>query len=177
MFIRLILTFCMAAGFIKGFNSERMDEYQVKAAFLYNFARFVEWPAETFRNPGAPFAICVLGEDPFGRTLDDVVAGKSIAERPVAIRRVSDARSQVLFISSGIVGSTAGKRVLLALASAKQTGVLTVGDSGISRSEDVIIGFIMEDGKVRFRINTAAADRNVLHISAKLLNLAKAGGR
>jgi hypothetical protein len=150
-----------------------LDEYRVKAAFLYNFARFVDWPTEAFRSPGEPFMICVIGEDPFGASLDDVVAGKTIGGRPVAVRRISDARQpgacQVLF-----VGPSADKRALSVLTSLK-SAVLTVGDAANSISAEAIIRFTMDSGKVRFEINTGAADRALLHISAKLLSLAQGG--
>src|SRR4051794_22363120 len=101
---RLFLTLALAAQLLSGLNSEPIAEYHVKAAFLYNFARFVEWPGEAFRSPGEPFSICVLGADPFGQDLDDVVAGKAIAGRPVAVRRFTDAREtggcHILFVSS-----------------------------------------------------------------------------
>jgi len=154
------LTLVLAARLV----AQQMDEYHVKAAFLYNFARFVDWPAEAFRSPGEPFTICVLGEDPFGRALDDVAAGKTVGGRPVAIRRISDARRiggcHILFVSSA-----ADQRVLSVLAAEKQFGVLTVGDAGSSISGGVIIGFTMENDKVRFEIDTATADRNGLQIN------------
>ena len=165
--VRMALVTCMAAET----PGQDLDEYQVKAAFLYNFARFVEWPAEAFRGPGEPFSICILGEDPFGRALDGMVAGKAVGGRPIAVLRISGANQidgcHILFVSS-----PASKRVLSILTTAKRIGVLTVGDAGTA--ENVIIGFVMESGKVRFEINTAAADRAVLHISAKLLSLARA---
>jgi hypothetical protein len=77
-------------------------EYEVKAAFLYNFARFVEWPAEGRRSE--PFVITVLGQDPFGRVLDDTVAGKAVAGRPIEVRRASRveeaAGAQIVFVSA-----------------------------------------------------------------------------
>ena len=175
-FLRFSLTIVLSTRLSAGVNAEPLDEYRVKAAFLYNFAKFVDWPAEAFQYAGAPFSICVLGEDPFGRALDDVAAGKSLGERPVAVRRIADARQtsgcHILF-----VGSSADKRVLSVLATAKQPGLLTVGDAGNFTSEGIIITFTMEKGKVRFEINRTAADRTGLRISAKLLSLAQAGKR
>jgi len=66
-------------------------EFEVKAAFLYNFARFVEWPAETGHDPGTPFVIAILGHDPFGAVLDETVAGKTVGGRPIEVRRVARA--------------------------------------------------------------------------------------
>jgi hypothetical protein len=172
---RLSLALVLAIRVIAGESAPPLDEYHVKAAFLYNFARFVDWPTEAFRDPGEPFSICVIGEDPFGRSLDDVVAGKAIGGRPVAVRRISNARQpgacQVLF-----VGSAADKHVLSVLDSSK-SGVLTIGDAANSTSGEVIIRFTMENEKIRFEINTVAADRALLHISSKLLSLAQGGRR
>jgi hypothetical protein len=173
---RLSFALVLTIRVIAGEPVRPPEEYQVKAAFLYNFARFIEWPAEAFQNPGEPFSICVLGEDPFGRALDDAVVGKAITGRLLAVRRISNAGQadgcHVLF-----VGSAADKRVLSILAAAKRPGVLTVGDAGNSTPEGLIIVFNMENGKVRFEINTAAADRTGLRISAKLLSLAQTGRR
>ena len=175
MCFRLSLALVLAMRILAGESAPPLDEYHVKAAFLYNFARFVDWPTEAFRDAGEPFSICVIGEDPFGRSLDDVVAGKAIGGRPVAVRRISDARQpgacQVLF-----VGSSVDKHALSVLVSSK-SGVLTVGDAANATFGEVIIRFIMENGKVRFEINTAAADHALLHVSAKLLSLAQGGRR
>ena len=175
MRFRLSFALVFAIRVIAGESAPPLDEYHVKAAFLYNFARFVDWPTEAFRDPGEPFSICVIGEDPFGRSLDDVVAGKAIGGRPVSLRRISDFRQaatcHVLF-----VGSSVDKHALSVLASSR-SAVLTVGDAANSSSGELMIRFTMENGKVRFEINAAAADRASLHISAKLLSLAQGGRR
>ena len=172
MFSRLIAMALLAATLI----AQQADEYNVKAAFLYNFAKFVDWPAESFLNPTGPLTICVLGEDPFDRALDEFVAGKTIGGRPFAVRRVSDFRQtgacQMLF-----VGSSANKRALSFLAADRQPGVLTVGDTELAASEGLIIRFTMVNGRVHFEIDAPAASRAGLHISAKLLSLAQADRR
>jgi hypothetical protein len=158
----------IAAGHPEG----RPDEYQVKAAFLYNFAKFVEWPQEVFAGTNDPFVICVLGEDPFGRTLDDVLVGKKVEGRAFAVRRISDARRatgcQILFVSS-----SEQKPVLSFIASMKPAGILTVGESDSPTCEGMIVNLVLDDGKVRFSINTNLADREKLSFSSKLLSLAK----
>src|ERR1051325_6362323 len=73
-------------------QSSVADEYPVKAAFLFNFAKFVEWPAVTFKNPEDPITICVLGQNPFGTALEDVVRNKTVANRPFVVRDVSNAQ-------------------------------------------------------------------------------------
>lgn len=171
MFLRLILATVLAAGIGLKLPAEQLDEYRVKAAFLYNFAKFVDWPAEAFPTPGEPFAICVLGEDPFGRSLDDAIAGRAIAGRPVVVRRVSEARQtggcQILFVTPA-----SGRHVVSILATLKHPGVLTVGESGNSRSEGLIINFTLEGGKVRFEIDLVAAADEKLRFNSRLLSLA-----
>lgn len=177
-----VLVAMMAAFMAAGNGStdpdvQHIDEYQVKAAYLYNFAKFVEWPTGTFRTPGEPFPICILGEDPFGSILDEAVAGKSTGGRPFAVRRVSDEGGsracRILFVSS-----LQDKHVRSVLVAVQQHGsVLTVGDKGLSTAEGLVMGFLMVNGRVRFEIDQAAGDRAGLHISAKLLALAQVAGK
>jgi hypothetical protein len=173
MFFRvglMLLLFSPATGFLQ---AEPLDEYHVKAAFLYNFAKFIDWPAEAFRSPGDALSICVIGQDPFGAALDNVLAGKEIGGRALAVRRISDARQtagcQILFVSS-----SANKRVLPAVAAAKQPGILTVGEAGDVNAERMVIVFSLEGGKVRFEVNLPAAREAGLRISSRLLTLATA---
>ena len=176
-FLAVVIAAFMAAENRSSEAGVHLDEYQVKAAYLYNFANFVEWPAGTFRTPREPFSICILGEDPFGSILDDAVAGKTTAGRPFAVLRVSDddesKACRILFVSS-----PPNKRARSVLAAVEQRGsVLTVGDKGLSTSPATMIGFLIVTGKVRFEIDQAAADRAGLHISAKLLALAQVPGK
>jgi hypothetical protein len=144
------------------------DEYQVKAAFLFNFARFVDWPPQTFKHPGDPMSICVLGTNPFGRALDEAVSGKSIEGRKFVVRLVPDIPQaggcQILFIAS---------REKKILQSATLVGVLTVGESEGFTAGGGVIGFKLEGGKVRLEINVDAAEQRKLRISSKLLSLAQ----
>jgi hypothetical protein len=146
-------------------------EYQVKAAFLYNFARFVEWPTEARHEPGAPFVIAILGRDPFGAVLDETVAGKTVAGRPIEVRRaasVDDARdAQIVFISPSERPNTGA--ILKAL---ERPGVLTVGDPDGFAQRGGAINFTLQARKVRFEINPAAAEQAGLKMSSQLLKLA-----
>jgi hypothetical protein len=146
-------------------------EYQVKAAFLYNFARFVEWPAEPRHDPGAPFVIAILGRDPFGAVLDETVAGKTVAGRPIEVRRiprVDEARdAQIVFISPSERPNT--DAILKALV---RPGVLTVGDMDGFAQRGGAINFTLQARKVRFEINPAAAEQAGLKMSSQLLKLA-----
>jgi hypothetical protein len=145
------------------------SEYQLKAAFLFNFAKFVEWPEQQ----RGPFAICILGKDPFGEALERVMAGKSVNERPIVIRRTNDlavARScQVVYVSLPEAGRMG--EIVKALSDASVLSVSEIPRFCISGG---VITFVMEGQRVRFQINAAAAVHANLKISSKLLQLAVA---
>ena len=165
--------FVMALGdcLTAGSPEQPFDEYQVKAAFIYNFAKFVQWPSNTFASSNEPMAICVLGQNPFGHSLEDTVAGRAIEGRSLVVRHISivnqAAGCQILFISSA-----ENKRPLPILAEVKTPGILTIGESDASAADSVVINFKLEGGKVRFEINLEAAEREKLRISSRLLSLA-----
>jgi len=148
-----------------------LDEYTVKAAFLVNFIKFVEWPTGAFQSADDPIAICVLGQDPFGHSLEDIVARRAIEGRRLLVRHVSGVRQgtgcHVLFI-----GPAENKRGSPILAELKTPGVLTIGESDVSAVDGVAINLKLQDGKVRFEINLEAAERERLRISSRLLSLA-----
>lgn len=150
-------------------------EYAVKSAFLYNFATFVEWPAEAPSASAPQLTICVLGADPFGETLDQAVAGKTIGARPLAIKRISRVPEAVdcavLFVGAG-----EGLRLPSLFADLRGLPVLTVGDVEGFAEAGGIIGMFVENNRVRFEINLGAADKARLKISSKLLSLARIVG-
>jgi hypothetical protein len=149
------------------------SEYQIKAAFLYNFARFIEWPTESFKGEGEPLVVGVLGDDPFGSILDQSLNGKSINGRQLTIKRLKWGQNlrdcQLLFICA-----SEKKRLAQILDSLKGVGVVTISDLNNFCQQGGLIGFILEDNKVRFVINTDVAEQARLRISSKLLSLAKA---
>jgi hypothetical protein len=151
-------------------RAQVIDEYRVKAAFLYNFAKFVEWPASSFKNAADPIIICVLG-NPFGDRLENTVNGKEIEGRRLIVRQISDiseaAGCHILFVATG------KKRVTDLLGSVKASPVLTIGESGNFAEAGGVIGFKLESGKVRLQINVYAAERAHLRVSSKLLGLAE----
>jgi len=148
------------------------DEYQVKAAFLYNFAKFVEWPPGTFASLNDPIGICIVGVNPFGSTLETMVQGKKIGDRAFAVRRIADTQQprgcQILFI-----GSAEWKRVRLLLDALKGAAILTVGETDDFTVAGGMIAFQLEGPRVRFQINLEAAEHSHLKISSKLLGLAE----
>lgn len=153
-------------------GGQEMEEYQVKAAFLYNFAKFVEWPPQAFKTPQDPIAICVLGANPFGAALADLIRGKSIDGRPIVFRLVQEAEEagacQILF-----VGASAEKRFRSLWGNLTPAGLLTVGEAPGFTADGGMINFKLDSGRVRFEINLDAAQRAQLHISSKLLSLAQ----
>lgn len=153
-------------------QAQSSSEYQVKAAFLYNFAKFVDWPAEAFAGSNGMLVIGVIGDDPFGGALDQAINGKTINGRPLVVRRLrwgQDLRScHILFISS-----SERKHLQQIIQSLRGASVLTVGDMGQFNQAGGIINFILEASKVRFEINSRGAGQAQLRISSKLLALAK----
>jgi hypothetical protein len=149
-----------------------LNEYQVKAAFLFNFAKFVDWPDGTYATPRAPFAICILGKDPFGSTLDELLSGKSMENHPVSILRLRDRTEgrhcQMVFVSSSETRNYA--EIIEALRGAS---VLIVGETDGFAASGGAIEFILEEDHVRFAINPEAARRAGLKCSSRLLALAK----
>lgn len=145
------------------------SEYDVKAAFLYNFTKFVEWPPSVLQER-SDFQLCVLGEDPFGRSLD-VIVDEKVAGRRISLLRTPKLAEpegcQILFISRSERG-----RMSQILQDLRGTPVLTVADTAGFLDHGGIINFVLEGSKVRFEINQEAAERAGIKISSKLLRLA-----
>ena len=161
-------------GAVLAMRAQMADEYALKAAFLYNFAKFVEWPAQTFRTPREPFDICVLGQNPFGSALDDIVRGKTVGERSMEVRQigaVQEARQcQILFVSS-----SERKRLSALFDALKGASVLTVGEMDGFAASGGVVNFKPDGERLRLEIDQEAAGRAGLRISSKLLSLAQGG--
>ena len=151
------------------------SEYQIKAAFLYKFARFVEWPASSFTSQASPLVIGILGEDPFGPMLDQATKGKSVQGRPLQVIRFSSLDEpplcHLLFI-----GELKGHPLSQVFALLKDRSVLTVGDTEDFARSGGMIRLLMSDQRVYFDINGEAAQRAGLKISSQLLKLARSTG-
>jgi hypothetical protein len=156
-------------------GAQSSAEYDVKAAYLYNFAKFVEWPAESFPSADAPFAICVLGQDPFGRALDDIVEGERIQERPIVVRRLKawDGAElcHILFVSTSVQEDF---EQLLGGHTFRRT--LTVGDVPQFLTAGGHISFFIEGSSVRFSIHRSNVARTDLQISSRLMRVARLEG-
>lgn len=152
-----------------------LSEYQIKAAYLFNFLKFVEWPEDAFADPLAPIVIGIAGEDPFGSALPNVIIGKTVQGRDLVIRKYrvgEDLRSaHILFISI-----SEKKRIPQLLAGLRGSSVLTVADSTDFLVEGGMIQLYYEDNRIRFAIDVDATDRAKLKISSKLLSLARVVG-
>jgi hypothetical protein len=161
----------IAASLQAGAEGTPIGEYQLKAVFLFNFAKFVEWPPQTFADARDPFTICVLGDNPFGSSLDDAVRGKTVANRPIAIRLISSPQQartcQILFVSA-----SERKRTRGLLEALKNCCVLTVGDTDDFTANGGIVQLKVMAARVRIEIDAEAAERASLRISSKLLSLA-----
>ena len=146
-------------------------EHQVKIGFLYNFAKFVEWPDTVLRDPKAPLIVGILGSDPFCDSLERSLQGKSVNARPIVVKRLKRTDPlnavQILFISPSV-----GKEIAAVLASLRNEPVLTVGDMDRFTLAGGIINFRIVENKVRFEINVDAAGRAGLKVSSQLLTVA-----
>jgi hypothetical protein len=150
----------------RGQNTMSLSEYQVKAAYLVNFARFVEWPVPP--TPGSPFYICILGDDPFQEALDQLVMNARVNGRPVIVRRFSRLQGDchILFISSS-------ERDSFKVLGLTPPGVLTVGETATFRADGGMISFVIENRRVRFDVNLRAATQAGVQISSRLLGVAR----
>ena len=153
-------------------QAQSATEYQVKAAFLFNFAKFVEWPVEAFAGADAALQICVLGQDPFGHGFEEMIADKTVSGHRIEIIHpsgVPQAKScQIIFVAA-----SERSQVREILRGLRGACVLTVGDSeGFARMGG-IINFVLDDGRVRFEINVKAAERAHLKLSSRLLTVAR----
>ena len=150
----------------------RASEYQVKAVFLFNFAQFVDWPAEAFADPAASLSICVLGPDPFGDFLDQTVRDERVGGRTLQVRRYASAdeiRScHILFISRS--DRNLPEDILARL---KHRPILTVSDIDEFAERGGMIAFVTDRHRIRLKINVEAAGTAHLTISSKLLRVAE----
>jgi hypothetical protein len=149
----------------------KASEFQVKAAYLYNFGRFVQWPDESGADRNESFEICVLGTDPFGQALDATLAGGTIGGKSVAAKRITKPQDvdscRILFISS-----SEESHLKEDLAALDKTRVLTVSDIPRFSERGGMIGFILDGNRVRFDVNLDSAQGAGLTLSSELLKVA-----
>lgn len=174
LLVRPLTATVFVAGTAATARASTSREYDLKAAFLFNFATFIEWPPEAFTGPDAPFVIGIYGQDPFGSALREVTAGENVNGHPFIVRRCDRieeaARCHILFISDS--ESTSASALLRALAGRP---ILTVADMPRFLRTGGIVQF-RTDSRVRLSINAAAAREAGLTISSKLLRVAEVEG-
>lgn len=166
------LTFLLFASPEASAQKDKPTEYRVKAVYIYNFGKFVQWPAGTAPE-GAEngFPICVLGADPFGSTLDEIVKGESIEGQPLVTRRIDRVEStdgcRILFISA-----MPKERLIMTLQTLQSKPVLTVSDMPDFCNRGGMIQFVMQADKIRFEVNLPSAEKAGLTLSSQLLKVA-----
>ena len=174
--MRVSATLKLLLGLLLASNSFAQDaqpsEYQVKAAFIFNFAKFVDWPPGAFADAKSPLYIGILGENPFGANLERTVQDKLLNNRPIVVkecRTLEEAKKcHLLFIS------TSEKKPLQeTLDGLAGTNILTVGETETFIKSGGMINFFREGNRFRFEINDAAAKKAGLKIDSKLLGLGK----
>lgn len=169
---RRALLWALSALFLAGEAGAEdvLPEYRAKAACLYNFSKYVVWPPTAFPEADAPFVIGVLGRDPFGGLLDEIVASRSIGGRRILVRRFrrpGDVRAcHILFISR-----SERERLAQILSRLKGTSTLTVGETEQFLRRGGMIQFLLESSRIRLAINPDAAARAGLKIKSQLLSL------
>lgn len=168
--LALVITWVVIAAPCLHAQKSGPTENEVKSAYLYNFAKFVEWPAKA-TSTAAGFTICVLGDDTFGSTLETTISGESINGKKVLVKRVAKLQDEVschiLFISS-----SQRSRLKEILAELDNTSVLTVSDIPEFTRRGGMIQFVVEANKVRFEVNLTSAERTGLTLSSQLLKVA-----
>jgi hypothetical protein len=166
----LVLTCVSICGAQAGTEGS-IGVYQVKAAFIYNFAKFVEWPHEAFKDSNERISICVLGRNPFGSLLADTVEGKIVGNRKFAVSLISNLSEgrtcHILFVSA-----PQSKPARILLEEAKNPYLLTVGESNEFLAGGGMINLRVQDSHVRIEINREAASAAKFRISSRLLSLA-----
>lgn len=161
-----LLAECHAAD-----NHPTAGEYPVKAAYLLNFTKFVEWPATAFTNATAPFVVGLVGDDPFGSMLQEAFSGQTVGGRPIVLRRfpvgakINDCH--VLFLSRSARETQEGL-----LATLQGRPILTVGETEQFLEAGGLINFVLTKERVRFEVNARSAERAGLKLGAKLLGVA-----
>lgn len=148
-----------------------LSEYDVKAGFLFNLTRFVQWPESALSSPQAPIVIGILGSNPFGSTLDELVQGEDVSGRRIVVKRFGPkddfTQCQILFISRSESANLAGL-----LGRLQGLPILTVSDVDRFVGQGGTVGLVVDGGRVRIHINLASAKSAQLNLSAKLLRSA-----
>jgi hypothetical protein len=166
--LAVMLGFLLAIAVVRGQTSALNQ----KASFLYNIAKFVEWPATSFKNPNDPVVCCLLGDGPFERKLEQLTNPQFIEKRRFLFQHAVDA-AQIKGCHILFVNSSEQKRWRSLASEVHGRGVLTIGETEDFIVEGGVIRLSVENGKASIQINRDAADEEGLHISSRLLSLAR----
>jgi len=151
--------------------TEESVEYGIKLAFIYNFSKFVEWPASSYRSADAPLSICIVGSDPFSPKLEDELRRRKVGGRSVAIRKLKRGEPigacQIVFVP--LTANDDAARIVKEL---KGTSTLTVGEAEGFALQGGMINFSVQENRLHLEVNPLAADRAGLKVSSRLLNIA-----
>lgn len=152
-------------------EAETSKEYQIKAAFVYNFTKFVDWPASSFLEKSTPIVIGVLGTNPFGAELNKAVEGRRVNGREILIRAVSTA-AELSSVNAVFISASEAGRLKELLSSLKTKPILTIGEKESFTREGGTIAFVLDGDKIRFAINMESAEAAGIRVSAQLQKLA-----
>jgi hypothetical protein len=146
-------------------------EYQVKAAFIFNFISFTQWPASALGPPSSPLRICVAGDDPFRGALESTVSGERILDHPIAVEHLRGSaagRCHVLFVAAADAA-----RVPELLRDVGSSPILTIGESDQFLRSGGVVNLVVDEGHVRFDVSQKAAVAHGLTLSSRLLRVAR----
>lgn len=177
--IRLLICIVLASAWIflsaASLDAQQTgpNEFQVKAAYIYNFGKFVKWPADTLASQSGSFTICVLDQDPFITILQSTLAGESVGGKPVVVKRLPHTQAasacHILFINS-----TEGRDLKAILAAVYDSSVLTVSDMPDFSKRGGMIQFVSQGDRIRFEVNLDGAEKSHLIFPSELLKVAVA---
>ena len=172
LFRSIVVVYSLLLGLIFNSGAQTTREYQLKAAFLFNFTQFVDWPASSIPSTNSPIVIGILGIDPFGKTLDQIVQNESVGGRKLVVERYSSL-SQIQNCHILYISPSESEQMEAILGKLKGSGILTVGDTDNFARRGGVIGFYIDKNKIRLRVNLESAREEKLSLSSKLLRLAE----
>jgi hypothetical protein len=171
----MVMVSFLAAGRTRAGPPARLDTsskvYEIKAAFIYNFAQFTQWPDSAFASNDSPFVLAFIGDSPLGPALEKVLDGKSIAGHPIVLKHL-DTASQISGCHLLFVSESADSHLDDIFNAIGNQPILTVGETTKFMWGGGIIRFFIADGRIRFEIDPDAADKAALRLSSRLMSLA-----
>ena len=170
VYLAAVLVLLSCSAWKLAAQNPKPTEYEVEAAYLFNFGKFVSWPQQEATSRG-PFTICVLGDDPFGTVLDRTTAGEAIGDKKVIDRRISRPQDAV-GCSILYIGDSEAEQLGRVLAAVKDAPALTVSNVPGFLERGGMIQFVLENGRVRFGVNLSPTQQHGLILSSELLKVA-----